>query len=75
MSIELQKTLSAWTSLESVISVPHNDEDYEKLVKLLDNLIDGVGEDESHPFASLMEVIGVLIENYEDKTVKELALK
>lgn len=75
MSIELQKTLSAWTSLESVISVPHSDKDYEKLVKLLDDLIDEVGEDESHPLASLMEVIGVLIENYEDKTVKELALK
>jgi hypothetical protein len=25
-----------------------------------------VREDESHPLASLMEVIGVLIENYED---------
>ncbi len=47
---------------------------YEKLVELLDKLIDEVGEDESHPLASLMELIGVLIENYEDKTVKELAL-
>jgi HTH-type transcriptional regulator/antitoxin HigA len=74
MSIELQNTLSAWKSLESVVSVPHNDKDYEKLVELLDELIDEVGEDVSHPLASLMEVIGVLIENYEDKTVKELAL-
>ncbi|MEK7723031.1 MAG: hypothetical protein AAB336_01660 [Acidobacteriota bacterium] len=74
MSIELQKTLSAWTSLESVISVPHNDKEYEKLVTLLDELIDEVGEDESHPLASMMEVIGVLIENYEDKNIEELAL-
>ena len=30
---------------------------------LFDRLIDEVGEDEAHPLASLMEVIGVLIEN------------
>ena len=38
----------------------------------LDALIDTVGENETHPLASLMEVVGVLIENYEDKHVPEL---
>ena len=42
---------------------------YEKLVAVMDWLIDAVGEDESHPLASLMEVIGVLIEKYEDENV------
>ncbi len=46
--------------------------DYEKLVELLDRLIDQVGEDESHPLASMMDVIGVLIENYETEHVPEL---
>ena len=45
---------------------------YNELVRLLDQLIDEVGEDESHPLASLMEVIGVLIERYEDEHVVEL---
>jgi len=31
-----------------------------------------VGENKSHPLASLMEVIGVLIEKYEDEHVPEL---
>jgi HTH-type transcriptional regulator/antitoxin HigA len=75
MSIELQKTLSAWSLLENTLAVPHNDQDYAKLVELLDELIDEIGEDETHPLASLMEVVSVLIENYEDKTVSELALK
>jgi HTH-type transcriptional regulator/antitoxin HigA len=35
-------------------------------------LIDEVGEDESHPLASLMEIVGVLIQNYEDQHVPEL---
>ena len=39
---------------------------------LLDDLIDVVGENENHPLASLMEVIGVLIEKYEDEHVPEL---
>ncbi|MCA0452350.1 MAG: hypothetical protein LCI00_00020 [Chloroflexi bacterium] len=46
--------------------------DYDRLVSTLDQLIDEVGEDESHPLASLMEVIGVLIEKYEDEHVPEL---
>jgi hypothetical protein len=36
-------------------------------------MIDEIGEDESHPFASLMEIVGVLIEKYEDEHVPELS--
>jgi HTH-type transcriptional regulator/antitoxin HigA len=43
-------------------------------VQALDLLIDMVGEDESHPLASLMEVIGVLIEKYEDDNVPEISM-
>jgi HTH-type transcriptional regulator/antitoxin HigA len=52
--------------------VPHNQEDYEQLVCFLDWLIDQIGEDERHPLVSLMEVVGVLIERYEDEHVPEL---
>lgn len=46
--------------------------EYQRLVAVLDDLIDVVGEDENHPLASLMEVIGVLIEKYEAERVPEL---
>ena len=46
--------------------------EYQEAVSLLDNLIDEVGENESHPLASLMEVLGVLIEKYEDEHVLEI---
>ena len=45
----------------------YTDSEYQRLVAVLDDLIDVVGEDENHPLASLMEVIGVLIEKYEDE--------
>ena len=40
---------------------------------LLDDLIDEVGEYESHPLASFMDVVGVLIENFEAQHVAELS--
>jgi HTH-type transcriptional regulator/antitoxin HigA len=52
--------------------VPHTEEQYNQLVKFLDKLIDEVGENESHPLASLMEIIGILIEQYENNHVPEL---
>ena len=50
----------------------HPEEHYHKVVALLDGLIDEVGEDESHPLASLMDIPGTLIERYEDENVPEL---
>jgi HTH-type transcriptional regulator / antitoxin HigA len=65
-------TLQAWNALVGMVYVPHTEDEYRRLVALLDALIDEVGEDETHPLASLMEVIGVLIERYEDEYVPEL---
>ena len=48
---------------------------YKSLVEMLDNLIDEVGEDETHPLASLIDVLTALIENHENANVPELALK
>lgn len=52
--------------------IPHNNREYRRLVRLLDRLVDEVGEKENHPLASLMEVLGVLIEKYEEENVAEL---
>jgi HTH-type transcriptional regulator/antitoxin HigA len=52
--------------------VPHNKEDYNRLVNLLDSLIDEVGNSENHPLTSLMETIGSLIETYESQYINEI---
>jgi HTH-type transcriptional regulator/antitoxin HigA len=69
---QIDKTKKAWPSVAETLRVPHSEEDYQELVALLDGLIDEVGENERHPLASLMEVVGVLIEKYEDDHVPEL---
>jgi HTH-type transcriptional regulator/antitoxin HigA len=71
-TLNFEKTINAWSSIAENVFVPHTEQEYEHLVYILDSLIDQVGEDESHPLASLMEVIGVLIENYENEHIPEL---
>ena len=71
-SLNLEQTTAAWLSIGKAVFVPHTEQEYELLVELLDSLIDRVGENENHPLASMMEVIGVLIENYETEYVPEL---
>jgi HTH-type transcriptional regulator/antitoxin HigA len=69
---ELETIRLAWPSLTDVLFVPHTEQDYERLVRILDTLIDVVGEQETHPLASLMEIIGVLIKKYEDEHISKL---
>jgi hypothetical protein len=72
---EVKTAERIWPMLAPVVFVPHSEPEYQRFVALLDTLIDVVGEDENHPLASLMEVIGVLIEKYEDDHVPELTAK
>lgn len=74
-NLDVNKTKDAWSSLAGTIFVPHTEEEYRRVVTLLDGLIDEIGEDESHPLASLMEIVGVLIEKYEDEHVPELVIE
>jgi HTH-type transcriptional regulator / antitoxin HigA len=70
---EMETVEQVWPTLAPLLFVPHTEREYERLVQMLDTLIDVVGEDEDHLLASLMEIIGVLIEKYEDEQVPDLA--
>jgi HTH-type transcriptional regulator/antitoxin HigA len=71
-TVEFDGALRAWPELAELVYVPHSEEQYRRLVAVLDRLIDEVGENESHPLASLLEVVGALIERYENEHVPEL---
>ena len=72
LDIRIEQATSHWTEVSKILYFPHTEKEYEEAVHLLDNLIDTIGEDETHPLASLMEVLGVLIEKYEDEHVPEI---
>ena len=66
---ELEKVTEARPPISRAVRGPHTDADYRELVELLDRIADEVGENENHPLASLMDVLGVLIEKSEDEHV------
>jgi len=72
MTDAIRTSLAHWPELSQSVFVARTETDYERLASLLDELVDEVGNDESHPLASLMEVLGLLIEKYEDEHVPEL---
>jgi HTH-type transcriptional regulator/antitoxin HigA len=72
MNTELQEITKVWPEIQGALSVPHSKDDYDRLVNLLDSLIDEVGNRQSHPLSSLMETIGSLIEAYETRNVPDM---
>ena len=72
MNSKLKEIAKVWPDIQPIFSVPHNKKDYNKLVNLLDSLIDEVGNNENHPLTSLMETIGSLIETYESQYIDEI---
>ena len=71
MTHELETIARAWPSVRTYLAIPGNKKEYNRQVSLLDELIDEIGEDESHPLASLMETLGSLIEAYESARIPE----
>lgn len=73
METQLENIASVWPTIKNIFSVPHTDVEHQNLVSLLDNLIDEVGESESHPLSSLMESISNLIETYENNHIPSIS--
>ena len=65
--LNISKITKIWPAASEVVFVIHNENDYNRAVGILDKLIDKTGGNENHPLASLMEIIGLLIEKYEDE--------
>lgn len=66
---ELSILKDEWMQVKRVISVPHTQKEYNRMVSNLDALIDEIGNDQGHVLAPLMETLGALIEAYENKTI------
>jgi HTH-type transcriptional regulator/antitoxin HigA len=72
LDTKIEKASAHWPEVSKILYLPHSEKEYEEAVRLLDNLIDTIAEDENHPLASLMEILGLLIEKYEDEHVPEI---
>lgn len=71
MTTQMESVVRIWPEIKHLLTVPHTEAEYNRLVDLLDELIDEVGQDEAHPLVSLMETIGQLISAYETEHFPE----
>ena len=56
-----------WEHLAPALTTPRCEDDHERLVAVLDEVLDAGGADEASPLAALAERIGDLIEAYESQ--------
>ena len=69
---QLEALARDWKPISTLICVPRSEDDYNRLLALLDEVTDEVGEDENHPLASFMDLLGALVEDQETDFVPEL---
>lgn len=68
---ELNETIKAWSVVPKVISTIHTEEHYNKALRLLDKLIDEVSEEKDPLIETLLDTLGTLIKDYEDRNIPE----
>ena len=68
---DLAETIKVWPVVSKVLSTLHTEEQYNKAVKLLDELIEEVSENENPLIESLIDTLGTLIRDYEDRNILE----
>lgn len=67
----LEETIQHWMHISPVIHEPQNDAEYEKLASMLDQLLDIVGDNESHELMGLVDVISYMITMYDENHVEQ----
>lgn len=67
MSVLIKNAAEHWEFVSPLLRKPKNEDDYDTLVRALDELLEMTGVDESHPLMSLVDIIGDWIEEWDHK--------
>ncbi len=68
---EIKRTIKVWSTVSKVVSTIHTEAHYKKAISMLDKLIDEITEKSDPIKESLIDTLGTLIKDYEDRTIKE----
>lgn len=68
----IKRTIKAWSSVSKIVSTIHSERQYNRIVKILDELIDDVNIKSDAVKESLIDTLGTLIKDYEDRNIEEL---
>ncbi len=61
---EIQDIHRHWASISPLLTI-RNEREYDLAVQHLDELLDEIGTDESHPLYGLLDTLGTLVSVYE----------
>ena len=65
MNAMIKQAVDHWRYVAPLLSKPENEDDFHTLTEALDELLDIVGDDESHPLMGLIHQLGDLVSAYE----------
>lgn len=65
MHVLVEQATTHWAYLAPLLSDPTTEAEYDARANALDEILDLIGDDESHPLASLAERLGDVIESYD----------
>ena len=68
---EIKRTIKVWPTISKVVSTIHTEGQYNRMVNMLDELIDEVNEKNDPIKESLIDTLGTLIKDYEDRNIEE----
>ena len=68
-AIDTQTLVPIWDDLRARLGLSpiHSKAQYQRMVQLMNSLVDEVGDNEKHPLADLLEIVGDIIAAYEDR--------
>jgi len=69
---EIKRTIKVWPTVSKVVSTIHSERQYNRAIKILDEWIDEVNIKSDPVKESLIDTLGTLIKDYEDRNIKEL---
>lgn len=66
MTILTPELQTHWQAVQPLLAI-HTEAEYDQAVERLNELIDEIGTDESHPLYELLDTLGVMIQHYEEE--------
>lgn len=66
MSVLPERIQEHWGAVSSILTI-RNESDYDRGVERLNDLLDEIGDNESHPLYELLDTLGTILHAYEEK--------
>ena len=67
MNALVKQAVKHWQYVAPILTKPTNEIEFDALVSAMDDLLDVAGDDESHPLSGLIDYLGDLVSEYEQR--------